>query len=81
MASSLRSARHTRLAEMLAQHRRDANLKQAEVAQRLGRHQPFIANIEAGERRVDLVELLDLAEAIGFDPCKLIEELLSVPKG
>lgn len=42
-------------------------MTQAEVAKALERHQPFIANIENGDRRVDLVELIDLAKVIGFD--------------
>ncbi len=81
MPSSLRSARHRRLSEMLVHYREQAGLKQSEVAALLGRHQPFVSNVEAGERRLDLIELLDLAEALGVDPRKLIDALLEVPKG
>ena len=80
MSRSIRSARHRRLAELLLQHREAAGLKQADVALRLGRHQPYMSNIEAGQRRVDLVELIDLGEAIGFDPRALIDELVRTPK-
>ncbi|MEX0955489.1 MAG: helix-turn-helix transcriptional regulator [Rhizobiaceae bacterium] len=41
----------------------------------MGRHQPFIANIESGDRRVDLVELIDLADILGFDVHEIIDEL------
>ena len=51
--------RHMMLAAALAEARRAKGLTQAQVAAALGRRQPFIANIESGERRVDLVELLD----------------------
>ena len=79
MPSSLRSARHARLAELLIGYWEQAGLKQSDVAAALGRHQPFISNIEAGERRVDVVELLQLAEILGFDPHELIAELMKVP--
>lgn len=56
-------------------------MTQAEVAKAMGntRHQPFIANIEAGERRIDVVELLRLADIIGLDVEALIRRLKTVP--
>ena len=76
MDKTLYSERHKKLAELLIERRKAAGLTQVEVAKKLGRHQPFIANIESGERRVDVVELLELADAIGFDPVELIQSLL-----
>lgn len=76
MPRTLRSVRQTRLAELLTHYREAAGLTQADVARALGRHQPFVSTIEAGQRRVDVVELLDLARVIGFDPGALIVELL-----
>src|SRR5690349_17975669 len=72
--------RHTalRLAAYVAEQRRLKWLTQAQVAKRLGRHQPFVAHIESGQRRVDIVELLRLAAVIGFDPRDLIDELLTI---
>ncbi|CAI0341981.1 hypothetical protein BO1005MUT1_120007 [Hyphomicrobiales bacterium] len=61
----------------MTEYRQEAGLHQAVVAKRLGRHQPFIANIESGQRRVDVIELLRLSEVIGFDPMEVIAELLS----
>ena len=80
MSRSIRSARHRRLAELLLRYREAASLKQAELAARLGRHQPYISNIEAGQRRVDLAELIDLSEAIGFDLHELLDELVRTPR-
>ena len=53
-------------------------MTQADVAVAVGRHQSFIATIEGGERRVDVVEFLELAEAIGFDPARLLRQLARV---
>ncbi len=75
MPASFRSPRYRRLAELLVQHRLAAGLKQADVAEVLGRHQPLITNMENGQRRIDVVELLELAEIIGFDPHEILDEL------
>lgn len=78
MAKSLHSERHIRLAALLTEKRKQAGLTQAAVASALGRHQPFIANIENGERRLDVVEFLTLAEVVGFDPHDVLDELQKV---
>ena len=46
----------------LKQARLDAALTQAEVAKLLARPQSFVSKSESGERRVDFVELLQLAK-------------------
>ena len=45
----------------LRQAREDAGLRQVEAARALGRPQSFVSKCESGERRVDFVELLELA--------------------
>lgn len=74
------SPRRQRLAELIAEARETAELRQSEVAERLGRHQPFVSEIENGQRRLDLIEFLDIAEAIGVDPHALVEELRKTPR-
>lgn len=63
------------LVAAIAEQRRAKGLSQAQVAKALGRHQPFIANIESGERRVDLLELLALADIIELDVHALLDQL------
>jgi len=46
----------------LIEARRQAGLTQVEVAKRLGRAHSFISKCELGERRVDFVELRQLAQ-------------------
>jgi transcriptional regulator with XRE-family HTH domain len=81
MTKSLYSQRHRALAAAIADQRKAKGMTQAEVARAMGstRHQPFIANIEAGERRIDVVELLRLADIIGLDAEALIRHLKTVP--
>ena len=77
MPKSVHSQRHMMIAVALAEARRAKGMKQVEVAAALGRRQPFIANIESGERRVDLVELIDLADILDLDLFALISRLKS----
>lgn len=75
MPKSLHSARYKRFQALLIEARKAAELTQAEVANKLGKHQSFVAKYEQGERRLDVVEFLDVAVAIGFDPLRLIKTL------
>lgn len=49
----------------LVEARRDAGLTQVEVARRLGKAHSFVSKCELGERRVDFVELQQLAQIYG----------------
>ena len=55
----------------------EASLKQQDVAARLDRPQSFVAKYENGERRLDVVEFIEVAEAIGFDPADFIRDFRS----
>jgi transcriptional regulator with XRE-family HTH domain len=68
MARTFRSPRHAALVAFLKKKRKEADLTQAQVAKRLGRYQSFITDYERGQKRIDAVELFEIAEAIGFDP-------------
>jgi transcriptional regulator with XRE-family HTH domain len=74
---SLRSRRHRALCAALVAARKAAKLSQTELATRLRTSQTQIARIEVGERRVDVVEFLDIAKALRIDPHKVLEELMS----
>ncbi len=76
MSRTLQSPRHEVLRAFLVEKRKKAGLTQTAVAKSLGRHQSFVATVESGQRRIDVIELLDFAEAIGFDPHAAIRKLL-----
>jgi transcriptional regulator with XRE-family HTH domain len=66
--------------QTLIEARRAFGLKQAELAERLGKPQSFISKVERGERRLDVVELLIIARAIGADEMELLMKIAqSVP--
>jgi transcriptional regulator with XRE-family HTH domain len=74
---STSSDAYERFQEMLVEARRKSGLSQQEVADRLGRPQTYISKCELGTRRVDVVEFLEMADALGFDPASFIKKLRS----
>jgi transcriptional regulator with XRE-family HTH domain len=62
--------RYERFLEKLRAARLDAGLTQADVCRKLRRPQSFLSKIESGERRLDVIELQEIAELyrrpIGF---------------
>ena len=79
MPRSRRSPRHQALRLLLTERRVAAGLTQVEVAARLGRPQSFVSKYEGGERRLDVVEFVEVAQAIGCDPAGIIAALRDVP--
>lgn len=66
---------YERLREVLIRERKRAGLSQAALAAKLGKPQSYVSKCEQGERRVDVVELLAIADALGADSAALLEEL------
>lgn len=79
MAKSLRSPRQRQLLELLVKTRRSRGLTQAALAARLGKPQSFVAKVENGERRLDVIEFVDLALAMKVKPFDLIARLERAP--
>lgn len=75
MPKSLRTPRQRRLQRLLVKLRKAARLTQADVAARVGRPQSFVAKYEGGERRLDVIEFIDVVEALDSNPCDVVAEL------
>lgn len=52
-----------------------AELRQVDVAEMLGKPQSYVAKVESGERRIDLVDFLNLCRAVKLSPTKVIAKL------
>lgn len=61
MGGSVYSEKYQAFLKRLKAARLDAGLTQTDVAQQLNVPQSFISKCESGERRVDIVELMDFA--------------------
>lgn len=57
---------------LLRGYREEAGLRQTELAERLGRPQSFVSKYEAGERRLDLVELKGICTVLGVPLAELV---------
>jgi len=80
MSRTLDARRHEALRAFLVERRKIANLRQVDLAKRLGRTQSHVSNIEIGQKRIALIELIEWAEAIGFDPEEAITEIAKLDK-
>lgn len=75
MRKSVHSDAYKLLTEQLVAARHAAGLTQAQLAKKLGRPQSFVAKYEGGERRVDLVEFLEIAAVLAADEKRIIRLL------
>lgn len=65
MTKSLRTPRQQLLQSLLVEARKDRGMTQADVAAALGKPQSFVAKYENGERRIDVVEFVDITAVLG----------------
>ncbi|WP_185732832.1 helix-turn-helix domain-containing protein [Burkholderia seminalis] len=72
---STHTPQYRALLDHLIAARKASGLSQAELAARLGRPQSFVAKIEVGERRIDVIEFLELARILGINPAYVLESL------
>lgn len=67
---------HRVVGQVLADARTAAGLTQKDLAQQLGKPQSFISSYEGGQRRIDILELLRIAGALGCSPLSLFTNIL-----
>lgn len=61
--------------KLLIEERKRAGITQTTLAERLEQSQPYVAKYEKGVRRLDLIEFLEIADAIGFNPFDFLGKL------
>lgn len=67
MANPIHEIRYQIFRGMLLQARLDQALLQSQLAERLERPQSFVSKYERGDRRLDMPEFLEVADALGID--------------
>ncbi|MFM7407783.1 MAG: multiprotein-bridging factor 1 family protein [Cuspidothrix sp.] len=80
MSKSVFTEEYNQFRKMLIDARKAANLTQAELSAKLERPQSYVSKYERGERRLDLIEFLQLAQVLEIDPLNFIENLLTYNK-
>lgn len=67
MPNPIHDPKYTIFREMLTTARTEQGLLQAQVAERLGKNQSFVSKYERGERRLDVPEFIEVADALGIN--------------
>jgi transcriptional regulator with XRE-family HTH domain len=67
MSKEIYTPRHEALRKLIKLERQRLELSQTELAVRLGWDQTTVSHIETGSKRVTVIELIELSEALGFD--------------
>src|SRR5947209_13767592 len=62
---------------VLANARERAGLTQQQLAKALRKPQSFVSNFERGQRRIDVLELLRIVDALSGDPQQLFTDILA----
>jgi transcriptional regulator with XRE-family HTH domain len=76
LRKTLRTRGHRALIGILVEARERAGLTQRDLAARLKRPHSFVGRIEAGERRVDVIEFIEIARVMDVDPRELFAQIL-----
>jgi HTH-type transcriptional regulator/antitoxin HipB len=69
------SPQHEELRQLLKERRFRSKLTQRQLAAKLGWDQRTISKIESGGKRVSVVELIELANALDFDPAAAVRRV------
>jgi transcriptional regulator with XRE-family HTH domain len=77
MPKTIFSGANQIVVEAIRAARMNAGLTQAELAQLIERDQSHISLIEGSQRRLDLVEFIRIANALGRDPVELFAQIHS----
>lgn len=75
VTKSVYTYEYNQFRKMLIAARKSTNLTQAELSIKLQRPQSYVSKYERGERRLDLIEFLELAEVLKIDPVVFIQQL------
>ena len=78
MDKTLVTERHQRFIALIIEAREKSGMTQTELADALGEYQSFVARLESGQRRLDVIEFIRLAEILDFDAPKLMAKVRKI---
>jgi transcriptional regulator with XRE-family HTH domain len=80
VTKSVFTKKYERFLSILTGLRKDKGLSQAQLAKKLKRPQSFVSKYERGERRLDVIEFLEVAKILEADPREIITRLMKSSK-
>ena len=75
MDKTLVTERHQRLIALIIEAREKSGMTQTDLADALGEYQSFDARLESGQRRLNVIEFIRLAEVLDFDLTEMISKV------
>ena len=75
MKKSTHSKEYEAVLNKLVEMRRETELTQRQLAEKLDREHSFVWRIEKGERRLDVVEFFWVCNALGYNAAEVYSEL------
>ena len=76
MPKTVASPLQKKLAAMLVEQRKAVGLRQVDLAEKMGVYQSWVTHMESGQRRIDVIELIELGKVLKFDPVEFLKKLL-----
>ena len=76
-AKSIYSESYERFLSLLIDARKNAGLTQQQLAGLLKRPQSYVSKYERGERRLDVIEFLNITKILNVEPASILRKLLS----
>ncbi|MDG6897015.1 transcriptional regulator [Actinobacillus delphinicola] len=67
--------RYRSIIQKLIARRKELNLTQQQIAAKLNKPQSYIAKIEGFERKLDVLEFIEICEAIELDPSSVLHDI------
>ncbi|EKK5221829.1 helix-turn-helix transcriptional regulator [Cronobacter sakazakii] len=74
--SSIYSDEYQLVIKLLRSVRIDRGITQSQLAKSLGKPQSFVAKVENGERRLDVIEFAAIARLLSLDPAEILNEIM-----
>ena len=75
MGKTLGSANHKALVDLIVAKREAVGMTQSQLAEKLGEYQSFVARLESGQRRIDVIEFIEIARVLNFDTAKALKKV------
>ena len=72
---TIHSEKYRYLLALLREAREAAGVTQAQLSEQLGKPQSYVSKYENGDRRLDVIEMLDVCDQISADPHQVIDAI------
>ncbi|HBL6926571.1 helix-turn-helix domain-containing protein [Citrobacter koseri] len=74
--SSIYSDEYQLVIKLLRSARIEQRITQTQLAESLGKPQSFVAKVESGERRLDVIEFATIARLLSLDPAEILNAVM-----